>query len=83
MAQPGEGPILAPMKITMCFFLAAALLATLAACGNKGPLVHPQPPADEMAVPATTAAPADTTLPTPASSMPAAPTEPPPANGGG
>ena len=26
--------------------LAAALLATLAACGNKGPLVHPAPPAD-------------------------------------
>ena len=63
----------------------------LAACGNKGPLVHPPSPADEMAVPATTttpadaavpapagtapAAPADTTLPAPASTAPAAPAE--------
>ena len=71
------------MKTTLRVSFSVALLVALAGYVNKGPLVHPQPPADEMAVPATTAAPADTTLPTPASSMPAAPTEPPPANGGG
>ena len=66
--------------------LAAALLATLAGCGNKGPLVHPQSPADEMAVPATTAVPADAGMPAPASTAPATPVEPTPApsaDGGG
>jgi len=81
------------MKITVRFLSVTALLATLAACGNKGALVHPQPPMDDMAVPATTmpapastapAVPADTGLPVPASSAPAVPAEaPPPANGGG
>ena len=47
----------------------------LAACGNKGPLVHPQSPADEMAVPATITAPADATAPAPASTAPAAPAD--------
>ena len=87
------------MKTTLRLLLAAALLATLAACGNKGPLVHPQSPADQMAVPATTTAPADATMPAPAApsdtttptnatTPPATPpadgsTPPPPANGGG
>ena len=65
--------------------LTAALLAVLAGCGNKGPLVHPQSPADQIAVPATTTAPADATMPVPASTAPAtpaAPTAPPPAGGG-
>ena len=65
--------------------LAAALLAALAGCGNKGPLVHPQSPADEMAVPATTTTPADAAMPAPASTAPATPVEPtapPPAGGG-
>jgi len=55
--------------------LAAALLAALAACGNKGPLVHPQSPADEMAVPTTTATPADASMPAPASTAPATPSD--------
>ena len=77
--------------------LAAMLLAVLAGCGNKGPLVHPQSPADAMAVPATTttpadasmpapAAPSEATAPAPATTTPAAPVEPapvPPADGGG
>ena len=96
MAKPGEGPILAPMKTPLRLLLAAALFATLAACGNKGPLVHPQSPADQMAVPATTTAPADATVPAPAAPVDTpAPTDtttpppaddstpPPPANGGG
>ena len=75
--------------------LAAALLAALAGCGNKGPLVHPPRPADELAVPATSAlptpasiapaTPTDATAPAPATSAPAAPVEPvppPPAGGG-
>ena len=65
---------------------ASFLLCVLAGCGNKGPLVHPQSPADEMAVPATTATPGSTALPMPASTAPATPVEPtpaPPADGGG
>ena len=74
---------------------ASFLLCVLAGCGNKGPLVHPPRPADELAVPATSAlptpasvapvAPADATAPAPATSAPAAPVEPvppPPAGGG-
>ena len=62
------------------------VVLALAGCGNKGPLVHPPSPADEMAVPATTATPASTVLPMPASTAPATPVEPtpaPPADGGG
>ena len=62
------------------------VVLALAGCGNKGPLVHPQSPADEMAVPATTATPGSTALPMPASTAPATPVEPtpaPPADGGG
>ena len=51
------------------------VVLALAGCGNKGPLVHPQSPADEMAVPATTATPGSTVLPMPASTAPAAPAE--------
>lgn len=62
------------------------VVLALAGCGNKGPLVHPPSPADEMAVPATTTTPASTVLPMPASTAPATPVEPtpaPPADGGG
>ena len=62
------------------------VVLALAGCGNKGPLVHPPSPADEMAVPATTATPGSTVLPMPASTAPATPVEPtpaPPADGGG
>jgi diaminopimelate decarboxylase len=74
------------MNTTVRFCFAAALFAALAGCGNKGPLMHPQSPADEMAVPATTTAPADSALPAPASTAPATPVEPTPASpadGGG
>jgi len=63
------------MNTTLRLFAAAALLATIAGCGNKGPLVHPASPADEMAVPTTTTAPADATMPAPASIAPAAPAD--------
>jgi diaminopimelate decarboxylase len=55
--------------------LATALLAALAGCGNKGPLVHPQSPADEMPVPATSALPGNATMAVPASTAPAAPAD--------
>jgi predicted small lipoprotein YifL len=72
------------------------MVLALAGCGNKGPLVHPTPPAvpmEEMPMSATTApaAPTDATLPTPASTAPATPTDatppaettpPPPPPGG-
>ena len=82
------------MKNTFRLLASIALLAALAGCGNKGPLVHPPRPADELAVPATSAlptpasvapvAPADAIAPAPATSAPAAPVEPvpPPAGGG-
>ena len=83
------------MKNTFRLLASIALLAALAGCGNKGPLVHPPRPVDELAVPATSAlptpasvapvAPADATAPAPATSAPAAPVEPgppPPAGGG-
>jgi predicted small lipoprotein YifL len=65
------------MKTPLRLILPVALIATLAGCGNKGPLVHPQSPADEMAVPATTApaTPSSTALPAPASTAPAAPAD--------
>jgi predicted small lipoprotein YifL len=67
---------------------AAALLACLAACGNKGPLVHPSQPQAE-AVPAPAAPPAadPTDVLPPADSTPppgadATPSASPPAGGG-
>jgi predicted small lipoprotein YifL len=63
------------MKTPLRLTPAIALFFALAACGNKGPLVHPQAPADEMAVPATTAVPADATMAVPMSTTPAAPTD--------
>ncbi|MBD9369981.1 lipoprotein [Xanthomonas sp. XNM01] len=60
------------------FLSAAALLAVLAACGNKGPLVLPQkpipveepalepPPANTDPVPASTTDPVQDTVPEPA-----------------
>ena len=87
------------MKTTLRVFLPVALFAALAACGNKGPLMHPAAPVDDMAAPATmtapatmaapastaAATPADATAPVPASGVPATPTDdmPAPASGGG
>ena len=62
------------------------VLLALAACGNKGPLMHPTAPVEDVAVPATSTLPADATLPTPASTTPATsaePTVPPNPDGGG
>lgn len=63
------------MTKRIAFLLFVLTLTGLAACGNKGALVHPPRPMDEMAVPATTTAPADATLPAPASTAPATPTD--------
>lgn len=51
---------------------ATFLLCLLSACGNKGPLVMPDPPADLPAPPAATDAPAPATTPAAASETPAA-----------
>ena len=51
---------------------ATFLLCILAACGNKGPLVMPDPPADLPAPPAATDAPAPATTPEGISGTPAA-----------
>ena len=51
------------MKTSSRLLVAAALLATLAACGNKGPLVRPssaQMPPAEAPVPADSTPPVDT-----------------------
>jgi predicted small lipoprotein YifL len=76
---------------------AAVLLACLAACGNKGPLVHPsQPQAEGVPAPATSVAvpmppatdptdvlpPADSTPPPDAGPAGAVPPASPPAGGG-
>jgi predicted small lipoprotein YifL len=76
---------------------AAALLACLAACGNKGPLVHPsQSQTQAVPAPATSTAtpmppasdptdtlpPADSTPPPGADPAGAVPPAPPPAGGG-
>jgi len=68
------------MKNTLRLLAAATLLAALAGCGNKGPLMHPTAPADELPVPASTApaTPATTALATPVEPAPV-----PPADGGG
>jgi predicted small lipoprotein YifL len=83
------------MNTSVRFLLAAALLATLVACGNKGPLVKASQsaPADAAAAPAdasppssdpTDVAPAEETTPPPATD-PASVTPPdvPPADDGG
>ena len=51
---------------------ATFLLCTLGACGNKGPLVMPDAPADLRAPPAATDVPAPATTPAAASETPAA-----------
>ena len=51
---------------------ATFLLCILAACGNKGPLVMPDAPADLPAPPAATDVPAPATTPAAASETPAA-----------
>ena len=52
--------------------IATFLLCLLAACGNKGPLVMPDAPADLPAPPAATDAPAPATTPEGTSGTPAA-----------
>ena len=64
----GQGPILSRMNIKR-IAIATFLLSLLAACGNKGPLVMPDPPADLPAAPAD--APAPATTPEGASGTPA------------
>ena len=73
------------MKTTLRLIPALALLAALAGCGNKGALVHPPKPTDELPVPAAPVDASPATMPVPASTAPAAPAEtpPPPASGGG
>jgi len=71
------------------YLTAAALLATLVACGNKGPLVRPsavKPPVQILVPPAidpTDTAPVEETAPPPTTG-PSTPTPPatPPAGGG-
>ncbi len=83
-----------PMTAITRIVTAAALLACLAACGNKGPLVHPsQPQAEAVPAPATSTAvpmppatdtlpPADSTPPPSADPAGAVPPASPPAGGG-
>ena len=66
------------MKPIARSLLVAAVLVTLAGCGNKGPLVLPDAPAADVAVPASPPA----TDPTPAP-PPSAPTPPAAADPGG
>ena len=71
------------------YLLAAALLATLAACGNKGPLVRPsavkthKPVAAPSTTEPTDSAPVEEAAPTPAADpAPVTPPATPPAGGG-
>jgi predicted small lipoprotein YifL len=88
--------ILRRMNTSSRFLFAAALLATLAACGNKGPLVRPSdevPPAPATTAPASppstdptsTLPPQDSTpadaTPTGSSQPPSDPTPPSPPGG--
>ena len=83
-----------PAKTMFRCFIAAALLATLAACGNKGPLVKASQaaPVDAEAAPANAQSPpaGDPTEVTPPDEVPPPVTEPistppdvPPADDGG
>jgi len=83
-----------PAKTMFRCFIAAALLATLAACGNKGPLVKASQavPVDAQAAPADAQSPpaGDPTEVTPPDEVPPPVTEPistppdvPPADDGG
>ena len=56
--------------------LAAALLSCLAACGNKGPLVHPTAPQSEQPVPASPPSTDPTEVLPPASPTPPADADP-------
>jgi predicted small lipoprotein YifL len=77
------------MKSTR-LLIAVALVACLAACGNKGPLVHPTPPQSDVPAPAsppstdptTTLPPANPTPPPDADPGGAVPPTPPPDGGG-
>jgi predicted small lipoprotein YifL len=82
-------------KTTLRYLIAAALLATLAACGNKGPLVKASQaaaieaqaaPADAQSPPAgdpTEIAPPDEVPPPPATEPASPPPDVPPADDGG
>ena len=81
-------------KTMLRYLIAAALLATLAACGNKGPLVKASAvPADAQAAPAdaqsppagdpTEVAPPDEIPPPPVTEPSSTPPDVPPANDGG
>lgn len=82
-------------KTMLRYLIAAALLATLAACGNKGPLVKASQavPADAQAAPAdaqsppagdpTEVAPPDEIPPPPVTEPTSTPPDVPPADDGG
>ncbi|MDB6164742.1 MAG: hypothetical protein JWL98_2174 [Xanthomonadaceae bacterium] len=77
------------MTPTVRHLVAAALLVSLAGCGNKGPLVHPSPPATDVPAPTsppstdpTTVPPVDTSTPPDADPGGAVPPTPPPDSGG-
>ena len=82
-------------KTMLRYLIAAALLATLAACGNKGPLVKASQavpvdaeaaPADAQSPPAgepTEVAPPDEIPPPPVTEPVSTPSEAPPADDGG
>jgi len=69
--------------------ITVALLSCLAACGNKGPLVHPTAPQSELPAPASSQSPAPTQVAPPANPPPAdtdpgvAPPPPAPSDGSG
>jgi predicted small lipoprotein YifL len=78
------------MNTPLRLLIAAALLSTIAACGNKGPLVHPSAPTD-ASIPAPASPPSTdptSTLPEqspsppadadPGAAVPPAPPVPPP-----
>lgn len=82
-AGRGYTPAMTKRTVFLLFVLAA-----LAACGNKGPLVHPDAPGSDVATPASgaLASPASVAPAAPASTAPATPVEPttpPNPDGGG
>lgn len=58
--QPGHEQVAGDAGMIKRLAFATFLLCVLAACGNKGPLVMPDAPADLPAPPADTPAPATT-----------------------
>ena len=74
-----------PMKPIARSLLVAAVLVTLAGCGNKGPLVLPDAPAADVAVPTQTPPPSEPPPPGAADPGGAVPpvAPPPPVDDGG